>query len=513
VAKQWGEEILLGIFTISPRTSNSCRRQTKRTQKIFFAPSNRQAKKQQKIMIVDTPNVVITSTDRVSKSLRKPQRRLTAVTTSTASTSALSSMGSLDDDNDTKYSYSRKTAATRKSPSSSGRDDSDVLVRMIAKQMVSSIVAESAGSAKKKSPSKQDLRNLDMDAIAEMVRSTMQKQFSSRHLDQEDDNEDEEEEDFCDYKEEKDNDAATLLTATGTTFTGTTGSSGMSEVSNVTGRQEAPMDIWNPSFWDLSAPDNDTSTRNSGTLGQVSDYENGAEPVDERSRGRMISEFLSDRNNEIVSSDSENDEDCSVLSDISGLTGVFDDHPSERQTKKKTQVVPTRKGDTGSIVGSGHGTLATASTSSKRRKKKKIVRYSVNFGDVEVRRYERIMTDNPASAGGPSIGIGWEYETKSPVNIDDYEVKRSSKKYRSRPSDLVMNRHEREKLIRSLGYTERDIACNVRELNKLRCQRRQTVNNLSAAKMEEAVESVKHQMKKLLFLQRDPKELMERCEL
>lgn len=469
-------------------------------------------------MIVNAGNnALLTGGDRASGGPRKPERRPTALTTSTVSTCGTSSLES----EVPARRAAKKPASTKKLPSSDCNNDA--LAKMIAKEMVASIIA--GGSSASTDQRKNPLKDLDMDAINEMVRMAMQQQLSSGRTDRDEDckngavvddeEEDGDEEDYCDYnakKHERD-DSATLPTASATTWTGTSGSSaGMSDGSNAS---DAPMDIWNPSFWDLSVPDhNDTSSRYSGSRGpsKGSDYESGASERDEQSRGKMITEFLKDRNNEILSSDSEEDEEnSSVLSDISGLTGVFEDYPSERRQKKSA---PPPTGDTESILGSAYGTLATTSTASKRRKQKnKIVSYSVHFAKVEVRQYERIMTDNPSSTGGPSIGIGWDYVEQKPVHIDDYEVKRSSKRHRRmRKGDLILNRSRREKLIRSLGYSERDIAANVRELNKLRSQRRQTVNNLNAAKMEEAVESVKLQMKKMLFIQ--PKELSgERYEL
>jgi len=171
------------------------------------------------------------------------------------------------------------------------------------------------------------------------------------------------------------------------------------------------------------------------------------------------------------------------------LTGVFEDFPLRES------------GSTGGY----HHSIANTTTSTALKKNKRALMNSVSFKEVQVRQYERIMTDNPSCTGGPAIGVGWRFVSEKPVSVDEWELCR--RKGSRSPSELVLNRARREKLIRGLGYADREIAANVRELNRLRSQRRQTVNNLSAQKVEEAVETAKRQVKRLLFLQRSPKDL------
>lgn len=282
----------------------------------------------------------------------------------------------------------------------------------------------------------------------------------------------------------------------------TSGSSRLSDLSNVTGGQEAPMDIWHPGFWADKEEGFESSTYGGSTLlsretstghdscDSEAEVHKEKERAHEKSVGSSIHDFLKNLNNEIHSSDSEDEDDVSVLSDITGLTGCFEDYAEGRRPKK----------DSASAIDlqSAVHSATTLSSAQKKAKAKRAVSYSVNFASVSVRQYERIMCDNPASTAGPSIGIGWNYVEKKPLPVDEYHERRKSAP--RRPNEMLLNRAKREKMLRALGYSESDMAACVRHLNKLRAQRRQTVNNLGAQKVEEAVESAKRQVKRLLFM-------------
>jgi hypothetical protein len=140
---------------------------------------------------------------------------------------------------------------------------------------------------------------------------------------------------------------------------------------------------------------------------------------------------------------------------------------------------------------------------------------TVAFSTVHVREYERILCDNPATSAGLSVGIGWQFvdvatttntededdndnSSTATMTVDAWELRQ--KRGRSQ-SELLLSRRERETIVRQWGCTDREITAMKRELNKCRAQRRQTVNNLGAQKVEEAVESVRSKVKSLLFLQ------------
>jgi hypothetical protein len=250
---------------------------------------------------------------------------------------------------------------------------------------------------------------------------------------------------------------------TKSTRSGTT-ESGLSRASMIgQNSYKAPMDIWNPHFWNGDSGEDAGPDATAGMGGN-----NASCPLE------FLKEGLE------ISSEGSDEDDSSVWSDMTGLTGVFPDFPEGRRSIKKEVLA------TSSIV----------SSKDKVRTKNPVVCYSLRFDKVVVRKYTRILNDNPACTKGPSIGLGWEFDEEA-FEIDDYEMERGRLR---RTHELMLNRTQREKLVRDLGYTERDIAAAVRCANKIKSQRRQTINNLGATQMEEAVENAARRVKNIIFL-------------
>ena len=122
-------------------------------------------------------------------------------------------------------------------------------------------------------------------------------------------------------------------------------------------------------------------------------------------------------------------------------------------------------------------------------------RSSVGFGEVQVRHYERILSDNPACQSGPSLGIGWKYRGGGVIDVDSFESQRGIPR---KQMELVMPRHVREVILKDWGYKQQDVADMVRNIGRVKNQRRQTINNLGAAGMEEAVENAKRKVRSIL---------------
>jgi len=112
----------------------------------------------------------------------------------------------------------------------------------------------------------------------------------------------------------------------------------------------------------------------------------------------------------------------------------------------------------------------------------------VKFGNVHIRIYERVLGDNPCSAG-PPVSIGWKYNIKNSMSLSEFEKKRL--KARKTSQDLVLSRERREAILMRVGYSRAELAERIRKNVKVKNQRRQTVNNLSVAKAEEVAEIVK----------------------
>ena len=141
-------------------------------------------------------------------------------------------------------------------------------------------------------------------------------------------------------------------------------------------------------------------------------------------------------------------------------------------------------------------TATIVASKDKVKIKNYVICYSRRFDKVVVRKYTRILNDKPACTKGTSIGLGWEFYEED-FEIDDYEIGRGRLR---QTNELMLNRSQREKLVRDLGYTERDIAAAVRAANKIKSHRRQTINNLGIRQMEEAVENAARRVKNIIFL-------------
>eukprot|EP00529_Nitzschia_sp_RCC80_P002158 CAMPEP_0113516864 /NCGR_PEP_ID=MMETSP0014_2-20120614/41879_1 /TAXON_ID=2857 /ORGANISM="Nitzschia sp." /LENGTH=555 /DNA_ID=CAMNT_0000413875 /DNA_START=27 /DNA_END=1694 /DNA_ORIENTATION=+ /assembly_acc=CAM_ASM_000159 len=236
---------------------------------------------------------------------------------------------------------------------------------------------------------------------------------------------------------------------------------------------------------------------------------------------QMTGDVVNNMNGSYVSN--EDDDEVSQISDVSGFTNVF---PDGRRVENKQTMVADDDGEfesgefsqaessvrTGlrsyddstternSLAGSSSavqkvvssalaGTKAATTTSGGPVTKK------VAFSEINMRYYERILTDNPAVQSGPAIGIGWRYKRAGSFEVDWYEQSKGT----PRSSDeLVMQRPKREKILRDAGYSSKEIAEMVRVILKTKNHRKTTVNNLSAQNMEEAVESAKKRVGSLL---------------
>eukprot|EP00978_Attheya_sp_CCMP212_P015754 scaffold40803_cov20-Attheya_sp.AAC.1 len=118
----------------------------------------------------------------------------------------------------------------------------------------------------------------------------------------------------------------------------------------------------------------------------------------------------------------------------------------------------------------------------------------ISFDSVEIRSYERVLGDNPSCSSGPSVSIGWDYDEKLTVSMSIEEYERE-KPHRLVDLEMILSRREREDMLMELGYTQSQIATNVRLNIRIKNQRRQTVNNLGVSGVEEAVQQAGRKVK------------------
>jgi hypothetical protein len=96
--------------------------------------------------------------------------------------------------------------------------------------------------------------------------------------------------------------------------------------------------------------------------------------------------------------------------------------------------------------------------------------------------YDRILTENPSTILGPSIGIGWTYETIPPMELNAFETEKLRRDIL--PRRLVLTRDERVQLLLSVGVTDVEIVEGIRNNTKARQQRKQTIQSLNAFKLD-----------------------------
>jgi hypothetical protein len=125
---------------------------------------------------------------------------------------------------------------------------------------------------------------------------------------------------------------------------------------------------------------------------------------------------------------------------------------------------------------------------------------SIKFDQVEVRHYERIACDNPSVQGGPAIGIGWRFYKGGHIDVDEWELRKGCPR---KSTELVLARAARERILMEAGCTQKEIADMIRATLKVKNQRITTLNNLSAAGIEEAVEAAQKKMAGMLKFGRE----------
>ncbi|KAL7580684.1 hypothetical protein ACA910_002195 [Epithemia clementina (nom. ined.)] len=128
----------------------------------------------------------------------------------------------------------------------------------------------------------------------------------------------------------------------------------------------------------------------------------------------------------------------------------------------------------------------------------------VRFSTVQIREFERIVTQNPACSSGVPIGIGWNCTPATTLSVDELETRRSkTRRLRNKkPEELVLPRDERERLLRDeWGYTRRELAEAVRAHVRAQHLRRQSVNAIGRYdRWEEWMESLQRKLHQTLRL-------------
>jgi len=154
-----------------------------------------------------------------------------------------------------------------------------------------------------------------------------------------------------------------------------------------------------------------------------------------------------------------------------------------------------------SIISTGDGANESVLVPSR-----KIRNALVSFGTVEIRRYTRILGDNPSCSAGPALSLDWNHDDRltTSASVDDFEYYRGE---RRADNEMVLTRVEREEMLVGLGYSKREIADAIRKNVNIKNRRRQTVNNLKVMPFEQAIQGAARKISRVVLRKSSSKTL------
>ena len=122
----------------------------------------------------------------------------------------------------------------------------------------------------------------------------------------------------------------------------------------------------------------------------------------------------------------------------------------------------------------------------------------ISFDVVEIREYNRILADHPATSNGPPIGLGWNYSPEDTLIIDleTYESYQSDTRRSKR--QLVIPSEVRQDMLLAEGYSPSQIAKTVREIRKIRERRNISFHHMKYDPIAERIETLKRGMKRVV---------------
>jgi hypothetical protein len=93
----------------------------------------------------------------------------------------------------------------------------------------------------------------------------------------------------------------------------------------------------------------------------------------------------------------------------------------------------------------------------------------IQFTDIRIRLYNRILGDNPAVTDGPPIQLSWEYMEKESQSIDDYEANRLPRRPRHH---LALSNTRRNQIMQMhFEYSQEEIDKASNSVKKIQKQR------------------------------------------
>jgi hypothetical protein len=131
------------------------------------------------------------------------------------------------------------------------------------------------------------------------------------------------------------------------------------------------------------------------------------------------------------------------------------------------------------------------------RARESMVNRKVSFNTITVREYGMILGEHPWCSFGPPVQMDWPYNELPTLDIDVYEAlaRRSG---RRTPQDFVLPYYKRKHLLLRAGYSKQELMEATRHANKTKRLRAATRSLLFFSKLEEALQSAKRKVQRLV---------------
>lgn len=92
----------------------------------------------------------------------------------------------------------------------------------------------------------------------------------------------------------------------------------------------------------------------------------------------------------------------------------------------------------------------------------------VSFTALHIREYSQVLGDHPCCGIGPPISLGWDFEVKPSISLDDYEGTRVVRRSRD---GLRLSFEDRREILED-KYSDKDVRRAQRHLQRERRDRR-----------------------------------------
>lgn len=115
---------------------------------------------------------------------------------------------------------------------------------------------------------------------------------------------------------------------------------------------------------------------------------------------------------------------------------------------------------------------------------------NVSFSNLLIREYDVALGDHPSCSFGPPISLSWKYKSERVVTLDEYETRRARWRSRRTPKQLLLSYNAREFLLkRRAGCTDEELSRAVKEVERVKMQRRMTDLLLPASRLGELIDN------------------------